>query len=206
LHGFFKEDHTLEADYSPDAAAKARDWLVVISGCSGGGKSTLLAELAARGFRTFAEPGRQIVKEQTAIGGDALPYVNDRAFGELCISRTMNLMIEAADADDYVFFDRGLIDPIAYCDHAGLDVPAHWTRAAELFRFNAKVFLVPPWPEIFANDAERKHSFADALAQYRTLPLTYERFGYAPVIVPKAAVADRADFILRSLPARSTRR
>jgi predicted ATPase len=189
----------LEADYSPEAVAAARDRLVVISGCSGGGKSMLLDALAARGFRTFAEPGRQIVKEQTAIGGDALPYVNDRAFGELCISRTINGMIEAAGAQDYVFFDRALIDPIAYFDHAGLDVPAHWTRAAERFRFNAKVFLVPPWPEIFANDEERKHSFDEALAQYKTLPLTYERFGYAPVIVPKAPVADRADFILPSL-------
>jgi predicted ATPase len=68
-----------------------------------------------------------------------------------------------------------------------------------LFRFNAKVFLVPPWPEIFANDSERKHSFDEALAQYKTLPRTYERFGYAPVIVPKAPVDARADFILRTL-------
>jgi predicted ATPase len=199
--------HNISEDrYAPNAAAAARDWFVAISGCSGGGKSSVLAELAARGFRTFAEPGRQIVKEQTAIGGDALPYVNDRAFGEMCVSRTMNRMIEAADADDYVFFDRSLIDPIAYFDHAGFDVPAHWTRAAEMFRFNAKVFLVPPWPEIFANDAERKHCFAEAVAQYKTLPQTYERFGYRPVTVPKALVADRADFILRSLPARSTQR
>ncbi len=195
----------MEAYYSPDAAAGARDRFVVISGGSGGGKSTLLAEMAARGFRTFAEPGRQIVKEQAAIGGDALPYVNDLAFGELCVSRTMNRMIEAADANDYVFFDRGLIDPIAYFDRAGRDVPAHWTRAAEQFRFNAKVFLVPPWPEIFANDAERKHSLDEALAQYKTLLLTYERFGYAPVIVPKAPVAERAYFILSSLPARLRR-
>jgi predicted ATPase len=30
---------------------------VVISGCSGGGKSTLLAELAARGFAWWRSPG-----------------------------------------------------------------------------------------------------------------------------------------------------
>jgi ABC-type lipoprotein export system ATPase subunit len=46
---------------------------VVISGCSGGGKSTLLSELVNRGYSVVLEPGRQIVKEQTAIGGDALP-------------------------------------------------------------------------------------------------------------------------------------
>lgn len=31
---------------------------VVISGCSGGGKSTLLSELAARGYHVVHEPGR----------------------------------------------------------------------------------------------------------------------------------------------------
>lgn len=49
---------------------------VIISGCSGGGKSTLLSELANRGYSVVLEPGRQIVKEQTAINGDALPWTN----------------------------------------------------------------------------------------------------------------------------------
>jgi len=31
---------------------------IVLSGCSGGGKSTLLMELARLGFQTFEEPGR----------------------------------------------------------------------------------------------------------------------------------------------------
>ncbi len=38
--------------------------LVVISGCSGGGKSTLLAELSRRGHMTIEEPGRRIVAEE----------------------------------------------------------------------------------------------------------------------------------------------
>jgi predicted ATPase len=33
---------------------------VVISGCSGGGKSTLLAELGRRGHAVVEEPGRRI--------------------------------------------------------------------------------------------------------------------------------------------------
>jgi predicted ATPase len=32
---------------------------IVISGCSGDSKSTLLAELARRGFATVVEPGRR---------------------------------------------------------------------------------------------------------------------------------------------------
>ena len=36
----------------------------MISGCSGGGKSTLQEELGQRGYATVEEPGRRIVKEQ----------------------------------------------------------------------------------------------------------------------------------------------
>ena len=42
------------------------DRFVIISGCSGGGKSTLLAELARRGYRVVEEPGRRIVAEELA--------------------------------------------------------------------------------------------------------------------------------------------
>lgn len=56
----------------------AGDHLFVISGCSGGGKSTLLSELERRGFSTVAEPGRAIVKEQLCSGGTALPWEDDR--------------------------------------------------------------------------------------------------------------------------------
>ena len=54
-----------EAEYvAGNPAFNGSDWMVVVSGCSGGGKSTLLAELALRGYAVFPEPGRQIVKEQ----------------------------------------------------------------------------------------------------------------------------------------------
>lgn len=39
---------------------------VVISGCSSGGKSTLLAELGRRGYAVVDEPGRRIVKDETS--------------------------------------------------------------------------------------------------------------------------------------------
>ena len=47
---------------------------VTISGCSSGGKSTLLLELRRRGFATVDEPGRRIVAEELKRGGRALPW------------------------------------------------------------------------------------------------------------------------------------
>ena len=53
---------------------------VIISGCSSGGKSTLLDELARRGHATVPEPGRRVVREEQASGGTALPWADTRAF------------------------------------------------------------------------------------------------------------------------------
>ncbi len=59
---------------------------ILITGCSGGGKSTLLAELAARGFSVVEEPGRRIVREELESRGDALPWVNLAAFAQRAIA------------------------------------------------------------------------------------------------------------------------
>ena len=56
------------------------DRFVVISGCSSGGKSTLLAELSRRGYAVVKEPGRRVVKDELAGDGLALPWVDATAF------------------------------------------------------------------------------------------------------------------------------
>ena len=49
------------------------DRLFVITGGPGSGKSTLIKALAERGFCTMPEAGRAIIRDQVAIGGEALP-------------------------------------------------------------------------------------------------------------------------------------
>ena len=179
--------------------APGQSRFIAISGCSGGGKSVLLDQLGLRGFATVSEPGRQIVREQQANGGLALPDRDYRAFVELCVSRAIGHMRAATATESIVFFDRGIIDAISFLDYRGVPIPDHLQAAAERFRYDRTVFFVPPWPEIFRNDTERAHSFEDAQAQYAVLLKTYERFGYARTIVPKASIAERADFVLHSV-------
>jgi hypothetical protein len=65
------------------------DRFVVISGCSGGGKSTLLAELARRGQAVVEEPGRRIVREERAGDGAALPWVDPAAFARRAVAMAL---------------------------------------------------------------------------------------------------------------------
>jgi len=89
----------------------------VISGCSSGGKSTLIAELAKRRYAVVDEPGRRIVKEELARGGSALPWVDRVAFARRAIAIALTDRAVAGSLDGWVFFDRGLIDAAAALEH-----------------------------------------------------------------------------------------
>lgn len=167
---------------------------IVISGCSGGGKSTLLSELASRGYTTVSEPGRQIVKEQLVIQGDALPWINLDKFLELALSRYLYLF-NSQDDQKLTFFDRGIVDAL----QINSSQPRYFQEATKNFRYNSLVFLVPPWEEIFETDSERMHNFASAKQEFDELLIKYEKFGYEIVIVPKVSVEERVDFILNRL-------
>ena len=61
------------------------------------------------------------------------------------------------------------------------------------------MFLVPPWPEIFSEDAERKHGFDAAVEEYDALLDRLPGKGYETRIVPRLSVRDRADWIMGTL-------
>ena len=192
-----------EADHAagnPAHNGSAR--LVVVSGCSGGGKSTLLAAMARRGYPVLPEPGRQIVKEQLFIGGDALPWVDTARFLELCVVRSMQFFDMASPDDRPALFDRSLIDAVAAMDRLRLPVSAATRRAVERYRYASTVYLVPPWEALFAADAERRHGFADAVAEYEDLLRAYPAYGYAVEEIPHGSVDARADALDRRLRAR----
>ena len=93
------------------------DRFVVISGCSSGGKSTLIAELGKRGYAVVDEPGRRIVKEELARGGSALPWVDAVAVAGRAMAIALADRAAASSLDGWVFFDRGLIDAAAALEH-----------------------------------------------------------------------------------------
>jgi predicted ATPase len=188
-----------ESTYQLASLREQSDRFVVLSGCSGGGKSTLLTALERRGFIVFEEPGRQIVKEQQFLTGNALPWTDPLQFVELSVSRSIHQMALAARGDQRSFLDRGIVDAISFQEHLCLPVPLHLENAVKQLRYHRRVFIAPPWPEIFAADAERRHSFDEAKAQYSSLLRTYERLGYSLVELPKIDVESRVEFVVGQL-------
>lgn len=170
---------------------------VVITGCSGGGKSALLEELSRRGHVTVPEPGRRVVQEEMARDGEALPWKDLPAFARRAMDMAARDLERVRGLAGWVFFDRGLIDAASALAHSGggplsilLPAPGPYFRT---------VFLAPPWEEIYHPDKERRHGFEGALQEYQRLVEVYPTYGHELVALPKTSVTERADFVLNTL-------
>lgn len=185
-----------EDRYEPGNPALAGSPLMVaVSGCSGSGKSSLLGELARRGYQTVPEAGRQIVREEILVGADDLLWNDPYRFADLIISRSCFQFNMAAPRGNPVFFDRSIVDSVSYLEFKGLEVPERYRRAAALYRYAREVFITPPWEAIYVSDRERPKPFEEALGEYEALIETYRGLGYRIVFVPRGPTRERADFI-----------
>lgn len=167
--------------------------LFVITGGPGSGKSTLIDALERAGFARSIEAGRAIIQDQQVIDGPAL---HDPAlFAELMLSWELRSYRKAQDLAGPVFFDRGVPDVLGYLRLMNLPIPPHVEKAAALFCYNRRVFIAPPWVEIFTTDTERKQSFTEAVQTYETMVATYETLGYDLVELPRCSIAERVEFL-----------
>lgn len=173
------------------------DRFVIISGCSGGGKSSLIDALSERGFAVVEEPGRRIVSRELEGDGQALPWVDLAAFARRASDMAITDRDGAAGNAGWTFFDRGLIDAAVALEQATGEAMVEQLNARH--PYHRTVFLTPPWPQIFRADPERRHGFEAALAEYERLAKVYPALGYEVVLLPKVSVAERADFVLDRL-------
>ncbi|MFM9828395.1 MAG: AAA family ATPase, partial [Sphingomonas sp.] len=170
-----------------------KDNFVIISGCSGGGKSSLVEALGARGHAIVPEPGRRIVRDELATGGTALPWVDMAGFAARAVEMALTDRAGARRLPGWVFFDRGLIDAAIALEHATGEAVA--ARISRKHRYLDTVFLAPPWPELYETDDERRAPLAEAIAEYDRLAATYPSLGYAVIELPRVSISERADFV-----------
>ena len=168
----------------------------VVTGGPGSGKTSLIEALRGRGFSCSVEAGRGIIQDQARIGGRALPWRDPLLFAESMLSWEMRSYHAAEDSKGPVFFDRGIPDVLGYLRLVGSPVPAHVLNAAEHFRYHSRVFIAPPWREIFRQDKERKQDFDEAVRTYDSLAATYTQLDYQVIEIPRSSVEERVSFVL----------
>lgn len=172
----------------------------VFTGGPGVGKTSLLLELEKLGYPVIAEDARKIIKEQVHIGGDALPWKDREKYMKLMFYASVESFYSAdTESNNQVLFDRGIIDSIGYAHLSGLKIPDDISDLAKTIAYHQNVFMLPPWIDIFENDAERQQTWQEAVDTFDCLKDTYLNYGYRIIEVPKISLQNRVRFILKNI-------
>ncbi len=167
----------------------------VITGAPSSGKTSVIKELAHRGFPIQGEVARELIELGLSRGRSLAAVRQDAAnlqkgILEVALAREM-----ALDLNTQLFMDRGLPDSITYFKLAGLD-GLEATTISHLFHYRA-VFLFDRLPIVKDDVRMEDEALADKID--KMLEADYRSVGYAPVRVPVISVKKRADFILECL-------
>jgi predicted ATPase len=168
---------------------------VVISGSPGAGKTTLIERLQIRGYSTFEEYSRTLLKTAIEKGDERYFLTNPQEFSEaLFLGRKKQY--EAFDSltteSPFVFFDRGIHDVYAYLRAIGAHTEMWHTRVSG-FQYDF-VFLLTPWEAIYKVDNQRKETFEEAQHYFSFIEETYAQ-SHQVILVPQGTVEERITFI-----------
>lgn len=173
--------------------------IIVIAGGPSSGKTTLINALKDSGYICYPEISRDVIKKAQEQGIEQLFLENPLLFSELLLEGRIQQFKEAQEENtNIVFIDRGLPDVLAYMHYIGDSYPKSFTEACEQHVYS-KVFILPPWKEIYTSDKERYETYEQATLIHQHLVDTYENFGYELTILPKDTVTNRLNFILNEL-------
>lgn len=175
------------------------DHAIVLTGGPGMGKTSIIDNFEKQGYPCIPESGRAIIMAEQARGGNKLPWEERLGFAEAMFEQARLDYEKALLFGERCFFDRALPDCIGYLKVCQLPIPPTFWQAAKQYRYHNQVFITPPWLTIYENDAQRKQSFAEAVATYQAVAGVYDDLGYHVIEIPQISIPERAAFIVKSL-------
>jgi len=170
----------------------------VITGASSSGKTTMIDQLAGKGFQTFPEVGRQYFERELAKGQTIDEIREDRAVLTCQVYELWVKLNRGLIASEINFLDRGLPDALAFYRFAGMN-PNQILPDCFQYRY-ASVFLLNRLP--YQQDGVRAGDDASAAYFQSWMLRDYSALGYDVVRVPVLPPEERLAFVLDKIPER----
>lgn len=170
-------------------------WYVLTGGpCAG--KTTLVREFEADGIRVIHESARGIIEERLGAGETLTGIWADPAALTKAIVERDIANLDRHPNHERVFFDRSILDNIAYHRILGLTPSAELLAAAERAAFR-KVFLLDLLD--YQLDEARNETPEEAARIHAALEAAYRDYGVPLVKVPVLPVEERVAFVVENL-------
>lgn len=172
---------------------------VLFIGGPGTGKTSVINFLKDKGYPCFSEISRQVTLEAQKQGISQLFLEQPLLFSKKLLEGRINQFQSACKLPgELCFIDRGIPDVGAYMNYKSEAIPEYFTQADQDHHYD-KVFLFPIWKDIYVSDNERYESFEEAQGLQAALKKAYKNLGYTLIEIPKTTVANRVEFILKTL-------
>lgn len=170
------------------------NWHVLTGGpCSG--KTTMIDQLAEKGFQTIPETARIHVEKELANGRTIEDIRGNADALERCLIDIQLRFERAIRTSDIAFLDRGLPDCLTYCRIAGMN-PNIILPECYHHRY-ASVFILERFPVQRDNIRIEDEATAEFLDEW--LVRDYSTLGYRVLRVPVLPPDDRLEFVLEKI-------
>ena len=190
-------DSRFDIPFNPRVEGTLQTQIHVIAGGPCSGKTTLLKALSTAGYRVEEETAELLIKAGVALGKRAEDLRAEPALWQKNVLRQDHKLFDSLPTDALTFTDTSMIEDLVFADRAGLTIGPNleaWIR----YKRYKKVFFLAPLDNYEQTDV-RVESHQTALEISDEVQARYRRYGYEPITVPSAPVAQRVQFILSRL-------
>jgi predicted ATPase len=168
----------------------------VITGAPSSGKTSIIQELASKGFKTNHDISRQYLERLISKGISKL----DARQSEENLQRMLFLLMVKNEMDlptnELIFLDYALPDNFAFQRMANINLRGDVLKSLTVFRY-WQVFIMEPLP--FESDHVRTENTEYQTEITELLESVYKDLGYDCIRVPAFNIRKRIEYILDRL-------
>ena len=173
---------------------------IIISGPPGSGKTTIINALNQKGYLIHPEINpKEINKEVSRIELSTYIFTKRIQQYKNLITNNIEHNTKTYKNNNFFFFDRSLIDVVAYMNFWKEKYPSRWNDLIMKNRYEKIIFYTPNWEEIYQTTEQRPENYMEAKKIDLFLREAFAQFNYKIIEIPKFNTSKRVNFILNKI-------